>query len=149
MALIAPSRTTLFFSLIYTSSAVVPFGAPELHALLTRCRDRNGADGITGMLLYKDGNFLQLLEGDEATVRATFARVQRDPRHTQVTVLRDQGEDTRLFTEWSMGFLDFNNPEIRATPGFSPFMNERWMDDGYLGALPPRERLLRNFRRRM
>ena len=63
------------FSLVYVSAAVTWFSDRELRGLLAQCRLSNAQTGITGMLLYKDGNFMQTLEGDERTVRALEARI--------------------------------------------------------------------------
>lgn len=137
------------YSLIYASSAVRPFTTEELHALLASSRARNAADGITGMLLYKGGNFLQLLEGDQAAVERTFHRIQRDPRHTGTVILRDATEPEPLYAEWAMGFVDLTQREGAARPGFSQAMNERWLEEEPRTPLPPRERTLWKFRHRM
>jgi Sensors of blue-light using FAD len=60
---------------------VKPFSTEELTDLLRKSRDNNAALGITGMLLYKDGNFMQVLEGDEERVRALATKVSQDRRH--------------------------------------------------------------------
>ena len=57
------------FHLVYASSALQPFTKPELQALLEQARQKNAKLGVTGMLLYKDGNFMQVLEGEKETVR--------------------------------------------------------------------------------
>ena len=137
------------YSLIYTSSAVSPFSTAALLGLLAQLRERNAPLGLTGIVQYKGGNFMQLIEGPEPIVQGTYARIARDPRHTGVIVLRDQAEAHPLFDECTMGFVDYNDPEARLAPGFSHFMNDAWMDDFNLSRLPARERMLRNFRRRM
>ena len=58
------------FHLVYVSSAVRPFSKSELVELLNVTRDNNSRLGVTGMLLYRDGNFMQVLEGGEPVVRA-------------------------------------------------------------------------------
>ncbi len=137
------------YSLIYASSAVRPFTTEDLHALLDASRTRNAADGITGMLLYKDGNFLQLLEGEQAAVERTFQRIQRDPRHRGSVILRDAHEPEPLYAEWAMGFVDLTQREGTPRPGFSQAMNERWLEEEPRAPLPPRERTLWKFRQRM
>ncbi len=62
------------FSLTYVSSAVRPFAEDELADLLAVSRQNNARLGITGMLLYKDGNFMQVLEGEEAEVRTLYEK---------------------------------------------------------------------------
>ncbi|MBA3273301.1 MAG: BLUF domain-containing protein [Chthoniobacterales bacterium] len=69
------------FFLVYASIANEDFSPEQLIDLLATSRRNNDASGITGMLLYKDRRFLQVLEGSEAAVRATYARIKRDPRH--------------------------------------------------------------------
>jgi hypothetical protein len=109
--------------LVYVSSAVKPFTDPELKELLARSRAKNHALGLTGMLLYKDGNFLQLLEGEADAVRALYAVIAQDPRHRDCTIIAEEPVSGRQFREWSMGFRNLSDPTLRELPGFSPFMN--------------------------
>jgi len=71
------------FHLVYVSSAVEPFSKTELVELLHVARANNERLGITGMLLYRDGNFMQVLEGEEPVVRDLYARIERDPRQAR------------------------------------------------------------------
>lgn len=122
------------FRLVYVSSAKSLFSKEALHQLLEQSRRRNADDHITGLLLYKDGNFLQLLEGEEAQVRQLYQRIEADPRHGGSIVMIDGEVPERLFQDWSMGFRNLSDPEVRSTPGFSDYMNQRsgqseWPDD--------------------
>lgn len=98
-------------------------GKEELVELLQQSRRNNERVGVTGMLLYKDGDFMQLIEGEESAVRELFARIDRDPRHHGALVLLDEPAERRLFGEWAMGFRDASEAELQAQPGFSDFMN--------------------------
>ena len=90
--------------LIYGSSSQAVFSEPELLALLSKARVNNSQLGVTGMLLYHDRSFLQILEGEEDSVEDLFARISLDPRHSGVTVfLRDEAHE-REFGDWSMAF---------------------------------------------
>lgn len=60
------------FRIVYTSTASVPFSTAELADLLKSARDNNQRHDITGMLLYKDNNFIQILEGPEQAVRDLY-----------------------------------------------------------------------------
>lgn len=111
------------FYLVYVSTAVRSFSRAELVALLAKSRENNARRGITGMLLYKDGNFMQALEGEETVVRRLCAAIGADPRHKGLMVVDEGFEAARQFGDWSMGFRDLNDPDIRAIPGFVPFMN--------------------------
>jgi hypothetical protein len=113
--------------LVYVSSATQPFPQTDLLALLEGSRRRNEPDGITGLLLYRDGNFMQVLEGEEPAVTATHARIAKDTRHGGLITLLKGPIEQRSFGEWSMGFRNLNSPEIRTFPGYSEFLNEDWM----------------------
>jgi len=95
--------------IVYTSSAKQEFSAADLKKLLVAARMRNKAVGVTGMLVFHDGAFLQALEGEKRAVNEIFARIQNDPRHGDLVVLhRGPGPEQRVFGEWSMGFADFS-----------------------------------------
>lgn len=111
------------FFLVYVSSAVRPLSRSELEDLLATSRDNNARAGITGMLLYKDGNFMQVLEGEEGAVRALYDKIGDDPRHRGEITLREGLTEERQLADWSMGFGDLQSPEARAIPGFSEFLN--------------------------
>jgi hypothetical protein len=91
---------------VYVSAAVSPFSADALKALLAKARIRNATYGVTGMLLYHSGSFLQVLEGHEADVNLIFSSILRDPRHAGTKVLHRQTIEYREFPDWSMGFYN-------------------------------------------
>lgn len=111
------------YRLVYVSAATVPFSKADLIELLTKAREKNQRLGITGMLLYKDGDFLQLLEGERSAVQELFDVIKADPRHKSIIVMLEEQSDRRVFEDWSMGFRDLHDPEVKETPGFSPYMN--------------------------
>lgn len=74
-------------------------------------RARNLEDGITGLLLYKDGSALQVLEGDEELVKNLYDRIRADPRVTNSLVLIQRTTDKREFPNWSMGYKDADESE--------------------------------------
>lgn len=109
--------------LVYVSSATKLFTKSQLEELLRTSRTNNQAAGVTGMLLYKDGNFIQVLEGDGEKVLTLFQRISADERHFGVSVLLRQEVSDRDFPEWSMGFRDLNDPDVQRLPGYSDFLN--------------------------
>jgi hypothetical protein len=111
------------FRLVYVSSAVAHFGSDELLDLLVKARHKNDQQHITGLLLCKDGNFMQVLEGEESAVRQLFITIEKDARHRGTIVLMEDQVDERLFGKWSMGFRNLTDAEVLATEGFNPFMN--------------------------
>ncbi|MDO7845533.1 BLUF domain-containing protein [Hymenobacter sp. M29] len=88
---------------LYHSRAAGHPTQAELDALLTWSRAYNAAHGITGLLLYSDGRYLQVLEGTEAAIEDLYAHIQRDTRHSQVETV-SRGPGPRRFAEWSMDF---------------------------------------------
>ena len=87
--------------LIYASR---PFGFDDLAltGILASARRNNLRDGITGALICREDLFIQMLEGPKDLVIATFARIRRDDRHTDITTLRNGDIEARLFPEWAM-----------------------------------------------
>ena len=73
--------------LVYVSTACEPIGDEELAELLEQTRAQNERQSITGMLLYKDGRFIRLLEGQEDDVQDIFEKIRRDERHYNVQLL--------------------------------------------------------------
>lgn len=90
--------------IVYLSSALTPFAPEDLAALLAQSRRNNAAGGLTGLLLYHDGNFLQVLEGEEPMLSDCFARIARDPRHRQLIVMWRGEVAQRAFPQWQMGY---------------------------------------------
>jgi hypothetical protein len=92
--------------LLQLTYASRPFGfdAPTLAGILLDARRCNARDGVTGALICRDDIFLQLLEGPEARVEATYARILADDRHVEVTPLtrRIVADEKRMFPAWSM-----------------------------------------------
>ena len=117
--------------LVYVSSAVKPFGTEELTELLVKAREKNTRLGITGMLLYQDGNFLQALEGEEDAVRQLYDTISQDVRHCGTIVLLEEQITKRQFGDWSMGFRNLKDKDVQDLPGFSPFMNKPLRADHY------------------
>jgi hypothetical protein len=114
---------SMMFRMAYVSTASKLFDSDELRLLLKQARENNNRDGITGMLLYKNGQFMQVLEGSAEAVTATFSRISRDPRHRKVKVLLNGAVQERRFSSWSMAFRDLSLPDHQEVPGFSEFLN--------------------------
>ena len=131
--------------LVYVSSATRDFSVTELSAMLAAFRENNARLGLTGMLLYKDGHFMQLLEGEAEPLEELYRRIIRDPRHRGVITLLDQEVPERSFGEWSMAFPDFGSGEIQAMPGYSSFLQTSLRDPALLNPSTAVQ-LLRSFR---
>ncbi len=110
------------FFYVYVSSAVRPFAPEELRDLLKKSRQANALLGVSGMLLYKEGTFLQVLEGGQTAVMGLVEKISRDPRHREITTLLEGFENEYQFPDWSMGFHHLDDAEARETPGFTDLL---------------------------
>lgn len=105
-------------SLIYSSVATDTFDDADLAALLAQSRTANERNDVTGMLLFRNGYFLQLLEGPDAAVRAKMATIKNDTRHTKVTMLLEELVEERQFPEWTMAFVPTSEADLDEVPGY-------------------------------
>ena len=137
------------FFLVYVSSATRPFSGEDLRALLVTCRKNNAELGVTGMLLYKDGNFMQVLEGDEEAVRGLYEKIAEDPRHGGEMTLQQGYSERRQFPDWSMGFRDLDSPDARSEPGYSEFLNAPLTGREFFADPSRAQKLLLTFKRTM
>jgi hypothetical protein len=88
----------------YVSHAAQTMTQEALLSLLQQCLANNEASGVTGMLLYGNETFLQVLEGEEAALDCVVAKIRKDPRHSKIHFLYRKPLDRRQYTDWSMGF---------------------------------------------
>lgn len=108
--------------IVYQSTAVGVFTTADLRRLLRQSRAKNHRLSITGLLLYGNGGFLQVLEGEADTVRQVYATIQQDYRHTRVTTLADGPVTGRVFADWSMGFQTLSGEDfVRLTGYIDPY----------------------------
>ena len=89
--------------LIYLSSLSDIKLESEIGKILESSVCHNKESGITGMLLYSNGNFLQVLEGETTAVEETFGRICLDDRHCDIVDLIREPIEERQFSQWSMG----------------------------------------------
>lgn len=107
--------------LIYVSAARHPFSPDQLEGLLEQSRRHNERSSLTGLLLYEDGSFLQLLEGPEEALRTTFSRIENDPRHHRVITVHEADVNERSFPEWSMGYPRLDTVGSMRPEGYTDF----------------------------
>jgi hypothetical protein len=132
--------------LAYVSQSIGLMSQQQLLELLDQARAINTEAGVTGMLLYKDGSFIQVLEGDEEAVRAIYGRIQRDPRHENVKTLYEEPAERRDFADWAMGFHNLNGVDLTALPGYSDFMDSPDLARSFFEDLTRAKKLLLLFR---
>lgn len=115
--------TTDLCTLIYNSAATHPMTESDLVGLLEQSRNHNPAVGVTGMLLYHDHCFFQVLEGPRDAVHTLADRIEQDRRHTQMTVIIDEPIHKRSFGEWTMGFAHVSPEDLRRIDGMNDFFD--------------------------
>lgn len=98
--------------LVYMSHAVKPFSTDELMRLLRECRQGNSVQGITGVLLYFNECFVQVLEGKEEQVNKAFQKIKHDTRHKNIIELERTYISERQFPDWSMGFEEVDASQL-------------------------------------
>lgn len=111
----------MLFQLVYYSKAVQLMQKKELLDILVAARAFNHIKQVTGILLYKDQSFMQLLEGNESAVQQIYQKIRNDKRHFNLKVLFTGHSEERFFSEWSMAFqnLDETQPD-----GYSNFLTD-------------------------
>ena len=100
--------------LMYASRAAKPVDQEELSTILRQSKARNLSSGITGVLCWSGGHFIQVLEGGRTAVNALYNRIVADPRHADVTLLTYEEIPERRFAGWSMGQVNLTrlNPAV-------------------------------------
>jgi hypothetical protein len=112
--------TTHLMHLIYLSE-LVDRKESVLADILESAVRHNQRNEVSGMLLYADGNFLQVIEGEPQAVQETFERIRKDPRHRNVTVLLEEPLSEQHFSQWSMGYKQLRAEDVLAFPHHAPF----------------------------
>jgi hypothetical protein len=113
--------------LLYVSRSVHPETPEETESILSASREHNIANGITGVLCFGGGIYLQAIEGGRNQVNALYTHIVKDPRHKDVVILDYQEISERRFGGWTMGHvrLDKLNPSIvlkySETPELDPY----------------------------
>ena len=93
------------YRMIYTSEATYQLSSEELKGILSTSRSNNESNQITGSLVYVDGIFLQILEGDKEAVQSLAQKIQADTRHRSFKIIYEAGSKGRLFGSWSMACI--------------------------------------------
>jgi len=110
------------YQLLYISAARHEFTEQELGDLLNLARARNQEKGVTGMLIYHEGSFIQALEGERAVVERLYEKIGMDSRHTESRVLFRGEIPHRDFENWSMGFYRSEQSKAENLEGFHQFL---------------------------
>lgn len=104
------------FQLVYISRAHDGICYSDIQEILESSRQYNQKHNLTGLLVYKDDHFLQILEGDQEFVQEAFSEFTKDRRSQLVGVLAESKSEHRIFSRWPLAFhdadLDRNMPNL-------------------------------------
>lgn len=94
----------------YTSKCTVPLSEIKLLRLQLKFKIKNYQSDITGLLVYNDGIFFQILEGDKSVVETLYKRISLDKRHTNIVKIFESPLANRIFSKWSLAFINRETP---------------------------------------
>ena len=100
------------YQIIYYSTASLDVTKDNITEILLKSRRFNEKNAITGCLLYHDGIFLQILEGEEKTVKALYSKIEKDERHANAKLLVGEKTEERTFNSWSMAYRELGEEEM-------------------------------------
>ena len=106
--------------LIYVSTRTKQCSDQEIPKILESSNKNNGKDDITGVLLYSDKKFLQVLEGETKAITELYDHIQKDTRHKNVMMISLAPIKERSFPSWQMG-----SREVAKDFSFLSNMNEQ------------------------
>ena len=121
----------MYYTLVYISNATQDMSEDELVGLLNVSRKNNILEDVTGMLLYRNGEFMQALEGEKSKVEALFEKISKDARHNEIVVLARKNIVERVFSNWSMGFENLSGAALAEIDGYSNFIDTSFHDEEF------------------
>lgn len=104
--------------IVYSSTAERSFDDIDLAQLLAQSRATNEAHGLTGLLVHRQGRFLQLIEGEDADVRERMDAILADDRHGRISTLMEEHITERQFPDWTMGMAKYDARVAERIPGY-------------------------------
>lgn len=132
------------YCFVYTSISKQKWSDDQLKNMLKKARDKNESQNITGMLLYLDPFFIQILEGEEFLVNDLFNKIKEDSRHYKVSLIYKKPIEDRSFADWTMGFNVLSEEKIADIEGFSDFFANPAADYSHVSS--EIDHLLKKFR---
>ena len=106
------------YRIIYLSSASKLLSDDELNYLLKSSKIKNKKYNITGLLLYIDGDFLQVIEGEKQDVLNLFELIKKDERNRSIICVFNENVEKRQFPDWLMGFSQLTYHNLQKMDSF-------------------------------
>lgn len=125
-----------FRRIAYTSKATINFSKRDLLDLLHDSRAYNTLDNISGVLIHKEGYFLQIIEGEKENVKDLLDRLAKDKRHKDFKIIDNRLTNNRMFSNWAMGCADFDDPSLTLIPGIRTDLTNQEVINSIVNRLP-------------
>lgn len=106
------------YQLAYISTACDCLKLDDIHNILNCSKENNKDINITGILIYCNKHFFQILEGDKEEIKELFERIAIDCRHDNVIKIQEGYVEERKFGNWSMAFKSYNK-ELKDLDNFN------------------------------
>lgn len=106
------------YYLVYVSYSHHPMDEVELIELLHQARMNNKEQGITGLLLYSESKFIQVLEGKKEAVLALFEKIRVDNRHYKASIIIEGNLTARNYPDWNMAYKSISSEDLKKELGF-------------------------------
>ena len=116
-------------TLLYSSTATYEMEEKNLLDILSVAREFNAAHGITGLLLYHAGAFMQVLEGEKDAIFDLYDRIVADERHAGLHLAFHEPIEERSFRNWAMGFRSSEQLDTTRLEGFTAFFDEDFKNE--------------------
>ncbi|WP_289036959.1 BLUF domain-containing protein [uncultured Zobellia sp.] len=100
------------YTLTYESKAIKELTNADIETILETARNFNGANTITGCLIFYKRRFIQILEGEKEKVQSLFENIKKDKRHTNVYQLSEDEVIERNFPNWGMVYYPIDENDL-------------------------------------
>ncbi len=97
------------YAISYVSSVNSNLTEDDILKVLKYTKNWNNEHGITGILLYSDGNFFQVLEGEKELLKSLLSRIIKDERHTNVMVIFEKEVSETKFDDYQSDFISLDS----------------------------------------
>jgi hypothetical protein len=108
----------MYYYLLYVSESSQFWDRKSLKNLIEQSIEHNRKKGITGMLVYVQNRFIQILEGEKENVIALYEKIKQDQRHNNIHLILTGYLQNRNFDDWQMGFKSLEDNELESLTGY-------------------------------
>ena len=98
--------------LVYCSVAKPGLTQQDISDILNVAQKFNSKNNLTGCLIYYEDEFVQILEGEEKSVKDLYRKIQKDDRHSEVTLISEEEQEERTFSDWNMAYFELDNDHL-------------------------------------